>query len=42
MEADAAAVGCVRAAASVVITCAIAPDVVHSAFACVPEELLPV
>ena len=40
-EAEAAAVGCIRAAASVVIIPKIAPHVVHSALRCVPAELLP-
>jgi hypothetical protein len=38
---EAAAVGCVRAAVSVVIMCAIAPHVIEGALQCVPVELLP-
>ena len=40
-EVEAAKVGCIRAAASVVIKCAIAPRVLDDAVRCVPVELLP-
>ena len=40
-EVEAAKVGCIRAAASVVIMCAIAPSVLNGAVQCIPVELLP-
>lgn len=40
-EVEAAKVGCIRAAASVVIMCAIAPSVLNGAMQCIPVELLP-
>ena len=40
-EVEAAKVGCIRAAASGVIMCAIAPSVLDGAVQCIPVELLP-